>query len=63
MLGPSESFRKAMPAGSVAIGAGTRALLEKLAATEPTTLGLMHGSSYRGNGAKLLLELAGELGT
>jgi flavorubredoxin len=62
VLGPSESFRKGMPAGSVAIEASTRALLEKLAATEPTTLALMHGSSYRGNGAKLLLEMADTLG-
>src|SRR4029079_819331 len=29
-----------------------RAVLEKLARTEPTTLALMHGSSYRGKGAR-----------
>jgi glyoxylase-like metal-dependent hydrolase (beta-lactamase superfamily II) len=62
VLGPSEGFRQAMPPGSVAIEAGSRALLEKLAATEPTTLALMHGSSYRGNGAQLLLGLADALG-
>jgi flavorubredoxin len=62
VLGPSEAFRKAMPAGSVAIEKETRALLEKLAATEPATLALMHGSSYRGDGAKLLRGLADALG-
>ncbi|HEY5946928.1 MAG TPA: hypothetical protein VIV40_15600 [Kofleriaceae bacterium] len=60
VLGPSEAMRKAM--GGVAIEAGTRAVLEKLARTEPTTLALMHGSSYRGNGAALLLGLADALG-
>lgn len=61
VLGPAEAMRKAMP-GSFAIEKDTRGLLEKLAHTEPTTLGLMHGSSFRGNGAKLLRELAGTLG-
>jgi flavorubredoxin len=60
VLGPSEQMRKAM-AGSVAIEAGASALLAKLAATEPTTLALMHGSSYRGNGSALLRELAAAL--
>ncbi len=60
VLGPSEALRKNM--GGVALEAGTRALLGKLAATEPTTLALMHGSSYRGNGAKLLHALADALG-
>ena len=58
VLGPSEAFRQAMPPGSVAFERGSRAILEKLAATEPSTLALMHGSSYRGDGAKLLRELA-----
>jgi len=61
VLGPAEAMRKAMP-GSFAIEASTRALLEKLSRTEPTTLALMHGSSYRGNGAKLLLDLADATG-
>ncbi len=61
VLGPSEAFRQAMPAGSVAIERGSRAILEKLAATEPRTLALMHGSSYRGDGAKLLRGLADAL--
>lgn len=60
VLSPSEAMRKAM--GGVAIEAHTRALLEKLASTEPTTLALMHGSSYRGNGHALLKGLADALG-
>jgi flavorubredoxin len=58
VLGPSEAFRQAMPPGSVAFERGSRAILEKLAATEPSTLAVMHGSSYRGDGAKLLRGLA-----
>ncbi len=34
-----------------------RALFQKLARTEPTTLACMHGASWRGDGAKLLMEL------
>lgn len=60
VLSPSEGMRKAM--GGVAIEANTRSLIEKLAATEPTTLALMHGSSYRGNGSALLRGLADALG-
>jgi flavorubredoxin len=60
VLGPAEAMRKGM--GGVAIEKDTRALLTKLASTEPTTLALMHGSSYRGNGAKALLALADALG-
>jgi flavorubredoxin len=61
VLGPAEALRKAMPHGSVAIEQDTRRLLEKLASTKPSTLALMHGSSYRGDGAKLLLALADAL--
>jgi flavorubredoxin len=60
VLGPSEAMRKAMPT-SVAMDQGARAILEKLARTEPTTLALMHGSSFRGNGQRLLQELAAAL--
>jgi len=60
VLGPSEAMRAGM--GGVAIEAGTRALLQKLARTEPTTLAIMHGSSYRGDGSALLLALADALG-
>jgi flavorubredoxin len=61
VLGPSEMMRKAMP-GSVAIDRGARAILEKLAATKPRTLALMHGSSYCGDGARQLLGMADALG-
>jgi flavorubredoxin len=61
VLGPAEAMRKALPA-SVAVERGTRALLEKLAATEPTTLAIMHGSSFRGDGGKLLRGFADALG-
>lgn len=60
VLSPSEAARQAL--GGVAIEASSRRLLEKLAATEPTTLALMHGSSYRGDGARLLRGLADALG-
>jgi flavorubredoxin len=43
VLSPAEAMRKAMPA-SVAIEVHARAILNKLAATEPRTLALMHGS-------------------
>jgi len=62
VLGPSEQMRKAMPA-SVAIEANAGALLAKLASTEPTTLALMHGSSYRGDGSALLRGMADVLRT
>ena len=60
VLSPSEAMRKGM--SYMAIDVNTRSLLEKLARTEPTTLALMHGSSYRGNGAALLRGLADALG-
>jgi flavorubredoxin len=60
VLSPSEAARQAM--GGVAIEASSRRLLEKLAATEPTTLALMHGSSFRGEGGRLLRGLADALG-
>jgi flavorubredoxin len=60
ILGPSEALRKNM--GGVAIEANARRILEKLASTEPTTLATMHGSSYHGDGHKLLLAFADALG-
>jgi flavorubredoxin len=59
ILGPSEEFRKGMDYFSHAKNA--RALLEKLAATSPSTLACMHGSAWRGDGASLLRALATEL--
>jgi hypothetical protein len=38
-----------------------RVMLERLAAADPTTLACMHGSAWRGDGAKLLRALAAEL--
>jgi flavorubredoxin len=61
VLGPAEAMRKALPA-SVAVDLSARAILEKLAATAPRTLALMHGSSFRGDGAKMLLAMADALG-
>jgi glyoxylase-like metal-dependent hydrolase (beta-lactamase superfamily II) len=61
VLGPAEVMRAAMPA-SVAVDRSARGILDKLAACEPRTLALMHGSSFRGDGAKLLQALAGALG-
>jgi len=36
-------------------------MLERLAATEPTTLACMHGSAWRGDGASLLRALSNEI--
>lgn len=62
LVASAEATRQAMPAGSVAIDQDTRKHLAKLAATEPATLAVMHGSSFRGDGARLLLEFASMLG-
>jgi len=59
ILGPSEAFRQQMDYFSHTKHA--RVMLEKLAATKPTTLACMHGSAWRGDGAKLLLALADAL--
>lgn len=61
LIGPAEALRKAMP-DYLVVGAHTRALLDKLGETKPTTLALMHGSSYRGDGQALLAQLAQALG-
>jgi flavorubredoxin len=60
VVGPAEAMRKALP-GSFAIEKDTTALLEKLARTEPATLALMHGSSFRGDGSRALRDLASAL--
>ena len=36
----------------------TTAILERLARERPTTLAVMHGSAWRGDGARLLRELS-----
>jgi flavorubredoxin len=56
VLGPSEAMRKAMD--YFAHSKNTRAVLERFAAFEPKTLACMHGAAFRGNGAKVLRELA-----
>jgi flavorubredoxin len=56
ILGPSEGMRGAMNYYSQ--GSDAPATLRRLAATQPKTLGLMHGSSWKGNGEKLLTALA-----
>lgn len=62
VIAAAEATRRAMPPGSVAIDHDTRRHLERLAATEPTTLALMHGSSVRGDGARVLRDLANAMG-
>jgi flavorubredoxin len=59
ILGPSEAFRHEMDYFSHTPHA--RDMLERLAASGPTTLACMHGSAWRGNGAKLLRDLADSL--
>lgn len=59
ILGPSETFRQQMDYFSHT--KNVRAMFEKLAAAKPTTLACMHGSAWRGDGAKLLGDLADEL--
>jgi len=60
ILGPSESFRA--PLDYFAHAPHTGALLERLAQENPATLACMHGSAWRGDGGKLLRELANSLG-
>ena len=59
ILGPSEAFRAHMDYFSY--GRDCDRLLAHLAATQPTTLACMHGSAWRGDGARLLMELAATL--
>jgi flavorubredoxin len=59
ILGPSEAFRHAMD--YFAYTKNTRAMLERLALTNPTTLACMHGSAWKGDGAALLRALADAL--
>ena len=59
ILGPSEAFRRQMDYFSHTRNA--REMLERLASTKPGTLACMHGSAWRGDGAKLLRALADSL--
>jgi flavorubredoxin len=59
ILGPSEAFRKAMD--YYAHSTQAPPILERIASTNPTTLGCMHGAAWRGEGNALLRELAASL--
>jgi len=59
ILGPSEAFRA--PMDYYAHAPQTTEILQRLAAEQPTTLAVMHGSAWRGDGAKLLRELSSSL--
>lgn len=59
ILGPSEAFRRSMDYFSHSKHA--RSILERLASSSPTTLACMHGSAWRGDGARLLRALADAL--
>lgn len=59
ILGPSEAARIGMD--YYAHSPDTGRLLEKLAATAPTTLACMHGPAWRGDGAALLQSLGARL--
>jgi flavorubredoxin len=59
ILGPSETFRRALDYYSHTRGG--RRHLERLARLAPATLACMHGSAWRGDGAQLLLALADAL--
>lgn len=59
ILEPSEAFRQAMDYYSHTRNAGP--ILERVAATRPTTLACMHGSAWHGDGSKILGELGRRL--
>jgi flavorubredoxin len=59
ILEPSEAFRAQMDYYAHAPDAGK--ILERLARERPTTLAVMHGSAFRGDGAALLRGLAERL--
>jgi flavorubredoxin len=59
ILEPSEAFRHGLDYFSHTKNA--RAMLERLVSTNPATLACMHGSAWRGDGAKLLRALADAL--
>jgi flavorubredoxin len=59
ILGPSEAFRA--PMDYFAHAPQTTSILQRLADENPTTLACMHGSAWRGDGARLLRELSSAL--
>jgi hypothetical protein len=46
---------------AMSMAPNTGAVLQRLAALKPQTLAIMHGSSFRGDGAKALTDLAAGL--
>ncbi|MEO5968334.1 MAG: MBL fold metallo-hydrolase [Bdellovibrionia bacterium] len=60
ILGPSEAMRK-QGMDYFAHAKDTRRMLQRLAELKPGTLACMHGSTWTGDGAPLLLELASVL--
>lgn len=61
ILGPSEAFRGVMDYYSHTKNG--RAMMERLASAQPTTLACMHGAAWRGDGASLLRALGDSLNT
>lgn len=59
VVGPALAAERMFHAMSMA--PNTQAALQRLAALRPTTLAIMHGASFRGDGAKALTELAAGL--
>jgi flavorubredoxin len=59
VVGPALAAERMFHAMSMAPNTG--AVLERLAALQPQTLAIMHGSSFRGDGAKALRALAAGL--
>jgi flavorubredoxin len=59
ILGPSEAMRAGLDYWAHATN--TTAVLERLAAAEPSTLACMHGAAWRGDGGVLLRALAERL--
>jgi flavorubredoxin len=60
ILGPSEALRKSLD--YYAHARNTRAIIERIAKEQPTTLACMHGSAWSGDGAGLLRALADRVG-
>lgn len=65
LIGPTLAAMKQMQQGPLAgylpYTTQTDSLLDRLAALQPQTLALMHGSSHSGASAPMLTELAGAI--
>jgi hypothetical protein len=63
LIGPTREAMQRLQQGPLAsympYTRATETVLRSLAGLNPEMLAIMHGSSYRGNGARLLSELAG----